>query len=63
MHLYLTCLLNLLSVSPTLCLARVSHSTSVTEPKLILLTAWQSNKLRDEVLGKGIVTLFERSAD
>ena len=35
----------------------------VNESKLLLLTAWQTNKLRDEVLGQGIVTLFVKPAD
>ena len=29
----------------------------------MLLTAQQANKLRDEVLGQGIVTLFGKPAD
>ena len=33
-------------------------SPSVTRSKLVLLTAGQANKLRDELLGQGIVTLF-----
>ena len=33
-------------------------SSSVTESKLVLLTSRQANKLRDEFLGQGIVTLF-----
>ena len=33
-------------------------SSSVTESNLVLLTSWQANKLRDEFLGQGIVTLF-----
>ena len=36
---------------------------SVTESKLVLLTARQANKLTDELLGKGIVTLFIKPAD
>ena len=33
-------------------------SSSVTESKLVLLTSQQANKLRDEFLGQGTVTLF-----
>ena len=33
-------------------------SSSVTESKLVLLTSWQANKLRDEFLGQRTVTLF-----
>ena len=33
-------------------------SSSVTESKLVLLTSQEANKLRDEFLGQGIVTLF-----
>ena len=33
-------------------------SSSVTECNLVLLTSRQANKLRDEFLGQGIVTLF-----
>ena len=36
---------------------------SVTEFKLILLTSWQANKLRDESLGQGIASLLEKPAD
>ena len=36
-------------------------SSSVTESKLVLLTSRQANKLRDEFLGQGTVTLFRNS--
>lgn len=36
---------------------------TVTEFKLILLAAQQDNKLRDELLGQWIATLFEKLAD
>ena len=35
----------------------------VLESKLVLLTAWLVNKLRDELLGQGIVTLLVKSSD
>lgn len=35
----------------------------VTEPKLALLTAGQTNQLRDEVPGQGIAALFGQPAD
>ena len=34
-----------------------------TEPKLILLTPWQANKLQDELLEQGMITLIGRPAD
>ena len=36
---------------------------SVTESKLILLTAQQADELREELLGQRIVTLFVKPAD
>ena len=36
---------------------------SVTESKLVLLTAGQANKSRGEVLGQGIATLFGKTTD
>ena len=36
---------------------------TVTEFKLILLAAQQDNKLREELLGQWIATLFEKPAD
>ena len=36
---------------------------SVTEPKLVLVTAQQANKLRDELLGQGMVNLSGKLAD
>ena len=35
----------------------------VTKPKLVLLATPEANKLQDELLGQGIVTLFGKSAD
>ena len=35
----------------------------VTESKLILLNTWQTNKLKQEVLGHEIVTLFRKIVD
>ena len=35
----------------------------VTESKLVLLAARRANKLRDELLGQGIETLFGKPAD
>lgn len=42
---------------------KVVHCMTVTEFKLILLAAQQDNKLRDELLGQWIATLFEKLAD
>ena len=41
----------------------LAGSSLVTESKLLLLATWQANKPGDEVLGKGIVTLFGKPAD
>ena len=41
----------------------VGYRLYVTESKLILLAAQQANKLRDELLGQGIVTWFRKPAD
>ena len=38
-------------------------SDIVTESKLVLLTTQQADKLRDELLGQGIVTLLRKPAD
>ena len=38
-------------------------SSSVTESKLVLLTSWQANKLRDELFGQGVVALLRKLAD
>ena len=35
----------------------------VTESELVLLTAQQANKLRDELLGQEILTLLRKPAD
>ena len=35
----------------------------VTDSRVVLLTAWQSNKLGDELLGSGIITSFGKTAD
>ena len=35
----------------------------VTKPKLILFDAWQANKLREELLEHGMMTLIRRVAD
>ena len=40
-----------------------SWAAIVTESKLVLLTAGQTNQLRDEVLGQGIAALFGQPAD
>lgn len=37
--------------------------SDVTKPRLGLLTAQQANKLRDELLGQAVVTLFRKPAD
>ena len=36
---------------------------SLTESKLVLLTAQQANTLRNELLGQGVVTLFGKTED
>ena len=40
-----------------------SQNRSLTESKLVLLTAQQANTLRDEVLRQGVVTLFGKTED
>ena len=40
-----------------------SNHKSVTKFKLILLTSLQANKLTDESVGQGIVSLLEKPAD
>ena len=45
------------------CKADEVHTDAVTESKLLLLATRQANKLRDELLGQGIATLFRKPAD
>lgn len=40
-----------------------SQNRSLTESKLVLLTAQQANTLRDEMLRQGVVTLFGKTED
>ena len=37
--------------------------SDATKPRLVLLSAQQANKLRDELLGQATVTLFRKPAD
>ena len=46
-----------------LCGATHIESKVVTKPKLVLLNAWQANKLRDELLEQGMMTLIRRLAE
>ena len=41
----------------------ISLGPHVTKSKLILLAIQQANKLRDQLLGQGIMTLFRKPAD
>ena len=38
-------------------------SDCVTQSKVLLLTTWQANKSRDDLLGQGIKALFRKPAD
>ena len=40
-----------------------ASSIGVTEPKFTLLTTCQASKLRDELLGQGLATLFRKPVD
>lgn len=57
-HAHALVLRNPLSVFPP-----TSRAPVVTESKLVLLTAGQTNQLRDEVLGQGMAALFGQPAD
>ena len=41
----------------------LTNAYTITESKLIQLTAWQASKARDEVFQPGIATLFGKPAD